>query len=80
MTDKIERRHRYRLTKVTTEDYGDGPHAGQFAIGELSVIPDGSFWRDRPQTLNIGVPLGTRPGAEFEVTIAALADKPVGGE
>lgn len=61
--------YKYRCVEVVTYDYGDGPAAGGFAEAVLSVLPDGSFWRDRPATLKIGVPLGTRPGTVYRVVI-----------
>jgi hypothetical protein len=64
------RTFRYRMTRVVTTDYGDGPAAGQRAIGHLARIPDGTAWDDFPQTIAIGVPLGTRPGQVFRITIA----------
>lgn len=61
--------YRYRCTVVTTEDYGDSPHAGQTAIATLAVISDGSHWQDRPATIKLRVPCGTRPGGTWLVTI-----------
>ncbi len=61
--------YRFRMTKAVTADYGDGPAAGQHAIGHLGRIPDGSRWDEFPQTLTISVPLGTRPGGTFVVAI-----------
>jgi hypothetical protein len=70
----IDRKYRYRLVEVITHDYGDGPAAGVYAEGLLSIIHDGSFWRDRPATLKIGVEAGRRPGAEFEVSIREVGE------
>jgi len=53
--------HKYKCTKVITEDYGDGPAAGTLAIAHFSIIPDGSDWRSRPSALTALVPVGTRP-------------------
>lgn len=61
--------YRYRCREVTTHDYGDGPAAGVVSIAQLSIIPDGSHWQDRPQTLSIRVPAGTRPGGVWSITI-----------
>lgn len=65
--------YRYRCTKVVTTDYGDGPAAGQDALASLVVIADGSHWQDRPAGFTKRVPLGTRPGTIFRVTIEAEA-------
>jgi hypothetical protein len=70
----IKRSYQYRCTVVTTEDYGDTPATGQYAEATLSVIADGSFWRDRAATIKIGVPVGTRPGALFRVTIEEMQE------
>jgi hypothetical protein len=70
----IDRKYRYRLVEVITHDYGDGPAAGVYAEGLLSIVPDGSFWRDRPATLRVGVEVGRRPGAEFEVLVREVGE------
>lgn len=67
----------YRAIEVTTRDYGDPlkrehdgtPIAGPVAIATLAIIPDGSHWQDRPQTITTRVPLGTRPGGLWRVVI-----------
>lgn len=71
MTLKERIEANYRLTKVTTEDYGDHPSAGKRYIGQLARIPDGSRWDALPQVFNIAVPEGTRPGAVFTMTLEA---------
>jgi hypothetical protein len=66
-------RHQYRVTHVVTTDYGDGPATGTHALAHLAIIPDGSHWQDRPQTLTQRVPIGTQPGAVIEVSIGRVA-------
>lgn len=61
--------YRYRCTMVTVKDYGDGPCAGVNASATLTILPDGSHWSERPATIEIGVPVGTRPGAVYRVVI-----------
>ena len=55
----------YRLTVVTTKDYGSSVRA----YGLLARIPDGSRWDRLPLTIEVAVPEGTRPGAIFDVSI-----------
>jgi len=64
------RTHKYRCTEVVTHDYGDGPAARCFALAQLAIIPDGSHWQSRPETLKISVPAGTRPGAIWALTLS----------
>ena len=66
--------YRYSCVCVTTEDYGDGPYAGPEAIATLSVLPDGSHWRERPVSLKIAVPVGTRPGGIYRVVIEEVGN------
>lgn len=72
MRAKTKQSYRYRLTSVTTVDYGDSPCAGKTVHGELAVIPDGSRWDDRPVVIRIALPEGTRPGAIYRVTIEQI--------
>jgi hypothetical protein len=64
--------YRYRLTEVVTRDFGDTPAAGKMVSGVLSVIPDGTPWHNRPATISIGVPEGTRPGGLYRVVIERI--------
>lgn len=64
--------YKYRCTMVETKDYGDGPEAGVTSRAMLSVIPDGSRWDDRPQAIFIRVPVGTRPGGLYRVSIDSI--------
>lgn len=64
----------YRCTSVTTVDYGDSPSAGQSATAEMAAIPDGSDWTSRPPILKVSVPVGTRPGGLWRITIEEVQD------
>lgn len=61
--------YRYRCVKVTTTDYGSGPSAGKVSVASLAVIPDGSHWQSKPATIDILVPIETRPGSIYRVVI-----------
>ncbi|MEA3044538.1 MAG: hypothetical protein QOH47_2376 [Sphingomonadales bacterium] len=61
----------YRVIAVKTTDYGDGPATGRAAWAVLSVVPDGSHWQSRPTNLEISVPVGSRPGGLWKLTLEA---------
>lgn len=61
--------YKYRTTTVTTYDYG----VYEVTVATLAVVPDGSHWRDRPATISVRVPPGTRPGGEWRVVIEPKA-------
>ncbi len=67
--------HRYKCVCVSTEDYGDGPAAEVVAFATLSVIPDGSNWRELPAVFKIKVPVGTRPGAIYRFVLEEIKEE-----
>lgn len=54
----LRREHTYCVTKIVTVDYGKGPEAPLEVTAQLAVIPDGSHWASRPETMNLRIAAG----------------------